>query len=50
MATRVAGLFGALFVAAVNVVKRQVAEPGMPRMSSEWLLHHEVIVGRRSVY
>jgi hypothetical protein len=38
---------GAFFVAAVTKVRRSVAEPGMPRMSSEWLLSHEQLVGRR---
>ena len=39
---------GALLAAAVTKVCRSVAEPGMPRMSSEWLLSHEQLVGRRS--
>jgi hypothetical protein len=38
---------GALLVAAVSKVRRSVAEPGMPRMSNEWLLSHEQLVGRR---
>ncbi len=38
----------ALLAAAVTRVCRSVAEPGMPRMSSEWLLSHEQLVGRRS--
>jgi hypothetical protein len=50
MAVKVAGMFGALFTAAVSMVRRRVAEPGMPRMSSEWLLSHEALVGRRSNY
>ena len=39
---------GALLAAAVTKVCRSVAEPGMPRMSSEWLLSHERLVGHRS--
>jgi hypothetical protein len=39
---------GALLAAAVTKVCRSVAEPGMPRMSSEWLLSHEQLVGRRT--
>ena len=38
---------GAFVVAAVTRVRRSVAEPGMPRMSNEWLLSHEQLVGRR---
>ena len=38
---------GAFLVAAVTKVRRSVAEPGMPRMSNEWLLSHEQLVGRR---
>jgi len=38
----------ALLAAAVTKVCRSVAEPGMPRMSSEWLLSHEQLVGRRT--
>jgi hypothetical protein len=38
---------GAFVVAAVSKVRRSVAEPGMPRMSNEWLLSHEQLVGRR---
>jgi hypothetical protein len=38
---------GAFVVAAVSRVRRSVAEPGMPRMSNEWLLSHEQLVGRR---
>ena len=38
---------GAFVVAAVTKVRRSVAEPGMPRMSNEWLLSHEQLVGRR---
>jgi hypothetical protein len=38
---------GAFVVAAVTKVCRSVAEPGMPCMSSEWLLSHEQLVGRR---
>ena len=39
---------GAFVVAAVSRVRRSVAEPGMPRMSNEWLLSHEQLVGRRT--
>jgi hypothetical protein len=38
---------GAFLAAAVTKVRRSVAEPGMPRMSNEWLLSHEQLVGRR---
>ncbi len=38
----------ALLAAAVTMVRRRMAEPGMPRMSSEWLLSHEQLVGRRT--
>ena len=38
---------GAFVVAAVTRVRRSVAEPGMPRMSNEWLHSHEQLVGRR---
>lgn len=38
---------GAFVVAAVTKFRRSVAEPGMPRMSNEWLLSHEQLVGRR---
>jgi hypothetical protein len=38
---------GAFVVAAMTRVRRSVAEPGMPRMSNEWLLSHEQLVGRR---
>ena len=38
---------GAFVVAAVSRVRRSVAEPGMPRMSNEWLHSHEQLVGRR---
>ena len=41
---------GALLAAAVTTVRRTVAEPGMPRMSNEWLLSHEQLVGRRSTH
>ncbi|HEY6361955.1 MAG TPA: hypothetical protein VIX63_12660, partial [Vicinamibacterales bacterium] len=41
---------GALLASAVSMVLRRVAEPGMPRMSSGWLLSHEQLVGRRSTY
>jgi hypothetical protein len=37
----------ARLAAAVTKVCRTVAEPGMPRMSNEWLLSHEQLVGRR---
>jgi hypothetical protein len=37
----------ALLAAAVNRMFLTVAEPGMPRMSNEWLLSHEQLVGRR---
>ena len=39
---------GAFVVAAMSRVRRSVAEPGMPRMSNEWLLSHEQLVGRRT--
>jgi hypothetical protein len=39
---------GAFVLAAVTRVRRSVAEPGMPRMSNEWLLSHEQLVGRRT--
>ena len=48
MAVKVAGMVGSLFVAAFSMVRRHVAEPGMPQMSSEWLLSHEMLVGRRT--
>jgi hypothetical protein len=38
---------GALLAAAVTRMRRRVAEPGMPRMSSEWLLSHDRFSGRR---
>jgi hypothetical protein len=38
---------GTLFAAAVTLVRRRVAEPGMPRMSSEWLLSHDRFGGNR---
>lgn len=40
-------MFGALVSAAVTVLRRGVIEPGMPRMSSEWLLSHDKYGGRR---
>ncbi len=36
-----------LLAAAVTKVCRSVAEPGTQRMSNEWLLSHEQLVGRR---
>ena len=39
---------GTLLASAVSMMLRRVAEPGMPRMSNEWLLSHEQMVGRRS--
>jgi hypothetical protein len=30
-----------LFAAAIGLVRRTALEPGMPRMSSEWLLSHD---------
>jgi hypothetical protein len=39
---------GTLLASAVSMMIRRVAEPGMPRMSNEWLLSHEQLVGRRS--
>jgi hypothetical protein len=41
---------GSLLASAVSMMFRRVAEPGMPRMSSEWLLSYEQLVGRRSTY
>jgi hypothetical protein len=38
---------GAFLAAAMTKVRRSVAEPGMPRMSNEWLSSHEQLVGRR---
>jgi hypothetical protein len=38
---------GAFVAAAVSRFRRSVAEPGMPRMSNEWLHSHEQLVGRR---
>ena len=37
----------AVLAAAVTKVCRSVAEPGMPRMSSEWLHSHDRWGGRR---
>jgi hypothetical protein len=36
-----------LFAAAVTLVRRTALEPGMPRMSSEWLLSHDKFGGGR---
>ena len=44
------GAVGTLLASAVSMMLRRVAEPGMPRMSSEWLFSHEQLVGRRSTY
>jgi hypothetical protein len=39
--------FGALVAAAVTTLRKVAFEPGMPRMSSEWLLSHDRFSGRR---
>lgn len=39
--------FGALVAAAVTTLRRVALEPGMPRMSSEWLHSHDKFGGRR---
>ena len=37
----------AVITAAVTAVRRHVAEPGMPRMSPEWLNSHDRFAGSR---
>ena len=39
--------FGALVAAAVTTLRKVALEPGMPRMSSEWLNSHDKYGGRR---
>ena len=39
--------FGTLVAAAVTVIRKRATEPGMPRMSSEWLHSHDRYGGRR---
>jgi hypothetical protein len=41
------GAVGALVVAAVTKIRQRVSEPGMPQMSSEWLLTYDHLTGRR---
>ena len=38
---------GALIALAVTKLRQRVSEPGMPRMSSEWLLSHDHFAARR---
>ena len=38
---------GALVAAAVTKLRQRVSEPGMPQMSSEWLLTHDHFSARR---
>ena len=38
--------FGAIVAAAVDVLRKRAIEPGMPRMSSEWLLSHDKLASR----
>ena len=40
------GAFGSLVAAAVHVLRKRTIEPGMPRMSSEWLLSHDKFASR----
>jgi hypothetical protein len=40
-------MFGTLVAAAVTVIRKHATEPGMPRMSSEWLHSHDRWGGRR---
>ena len=39
--------FGSLVAAAVTTLRKAALEPGMPRMSSEWLNSHDRFSGRR---
>jgi hypothetical protein len=38
---------GTMLIAAVTTLRRRALEPGMPRMSSEWLLSHDKFGGDR---
>jgi hypothetical protein len=38
---------GAFVAAAVTTLRKAALEPGMPRMSSEWLLSHDKYTGNR---
>ena len=44
---RSSATFGALVAAAVTTLRKAALEPGMPRMSSEWLHSHDKFNGRR---
>ena len=44
---RTSATFGALVAAAVTTLRKAALEPGMPRMSSEWLNSHDKYGGRR---